>query len=77
MSFNKELYQRFTERREYERDKARGEYPERQQKTKPPTYQCFDEFDDNSEDEQNDDGDHTRCDTLDADEHQSVELEEV
>ena len=79
MSFNKELYQRFAERREHERDTARGGNPERQLKTKQPAYQCYDEFDNESEYEL-DDGQaySTRSGTLDAeDEMQSAMLEEV
>ena len=80
MSFNKELYQRFAERREQERDTPRGGNPERQPKKKQPSYQCYDDkFDNESEYELNDDEKYSsRPGTLDAeDEQQSALLEKV
>jgi hypothetical protein len=52
MTFNKALYQQYLRRRERELTKSNGNLHEQQLKRKAPPYQCIDEFDDESDNEE-------------------------
>ena len=51
MTFNKELYQCYQQRRDSERDRSLCGSQDKQSNKKPPAYQCFDEFDDESDED--------------------------
>jgi hypothetical protein len=52
MTFNKELYQRYLQRRDSERDKSLCGSQGKQSNKKKTAYQCFDEFDDESDEDE-------------------------
>ena len=52
MTFNKALFQQYQRRRERELSKTHGNSIELQLKRKTPPYQCIDEFDDESDNEE-------------------------
>jgi hypothetical protein len=52
ISFNKALYQRYLQRKENEENNTnRGNNSGKEQEKKKPVYQCFDEFEDESDEE--------------------------
>jgi hypothetical protein len=52
ITFNKALYQRYLQRKENEENNTnRGNNSDKQWEKKKPVYQCYDEFEDESDDE--------------------------